>query len=251
MSRVEAPTAWPYTTGTGIKLLIIDTGVGPHEDLNVPFAFNCIYGQQTNDAIGHGTAVAGIAAALNNSVDVVGVSAGVSLWSANAWDNTVNKITASQLACSIDVGRVNNVSVVNMSIRLDTASTTVSNEILGGHNLDNILFVAAAGNYLSYGSKIELSAPGDSTGNDGVLTTALSTGSICGALPGLNVGKCNGTSSASPHVAAVAALVRAYNPTMTNAAVRTRLGCSARYLGDPTYYGNGMVQARRAVLGIC
>ena len=283
MSRVQAPTAWSYTTGTGVKLLIIDTGVGPHEDLNVPVAFNCISGQQTNDVTGHGTAVAGIAAALNNSIDVVGVSSGVSLWSANAWDNTVNKITASQLACSIDVGRVNNVSVVNMSIRLDTASTTVSNEIIGGYNLDNILFVAAAGNngalgngyvdypasmaeviavaatmyndtrapYSSYGSKIELSAPGDSTGYDGVLTTALSTGSICGALPGLNVGKCNGTSSASPHVAAAAALVRAYNPTMTNAAVRTRLGCSARYLGDPTYYGNGMVQARRAVLGIC
>ena len=61
----------------------------------------------------------------------------------------------------------------------------------------------------------------------------------------------NDTASASPHVAAAAALVRAYNPTMTNAEVRTRLGCSARYLGNPTYYGNGMVQARGAVLGIC
>ena len=27
LSRVQAPQAWPYSTGSGVKLLIIDTGV--------------------------------------------------------------------------------------------------------------------------------------------------------------------------------------------------------------------------------
>ena len=281
ISRVQAPPAWSYTTGAGVKLLIIDSGVGPHGDLNVSVAFNCIAGG-TNDVKGHGTAVAGAAAAVNNSIDVVGVSPGVSLWSANAWDADSSRVTAAQLACAIDVGRVNAVSVVNMSVGFANPSTTVSNSIIGGYNLDNIVFVAAAGNngnlygaidypatmaeviavaatmyndtrapYSSYGAKIEISAPGDSTGYDGLLTTALPGASMCPAMPGVNVGRCPGTSMASPQVAAVAALVRAYNPSMSNAAVRTRLGCSARYLGDPTYYGNGMVQAKNAVLGIC
>lgn len=105
--------------------------------------------------------------------------------------------------------------------------------------------------YSSVGSKIEIAAPGDSTGYDGVLTTALSGASICPAFSGLHVGKCDGTSMASPHVAAAAALVRAYNPSLTNAAVRNLLDCSARYLGDPRFYGNGLVRAKNALLGIC
>ena len=282
VSRVQAPSAWPYSTGGGVKLLILDTGVGPHEDLSVPVAFNCMPGGVTNDLWGHGTAVAGIAAAVNNSVDVVGVSYGVSLWSANVINKDSGYVTSAQVACSIDVGRVNKVSVINMSFHLINPSTTVSNEITGGYNLDDIVFVAAAGNnvpgdssidypaslaeviavsatmyndtrapYSSVGSKIELAALGDSPGYDGVLTTALQGAPICPAISGLNVGKCDGTSVASPHVAAAAALVRAYNPLFTNAAVRNRLDCSARYLGDPRFYGNGLIRTRNAVLGIC
>ena len=44
VSRVQAPLAWGSSTGNGVKLLIIDTGVGPHEDLTVPVAYNCLGG---------------------------------------------------------------------------------------------------------------------------------------------------------------------------------------------------------------
>ena len=281
IARIQGPQAWPYSTGAGVKLLILDTGVGPHEDLNVAVAYNCL-GGTTADQVGHGTAVAGIAAAVNNGIDVVGGAPGVSLWSGTVWDPTVHNVTASQVACAIDVGRVNKVSVINMSFRLDSAWTTVTSEIQGGYNNDDIVFVAAAGNngayggtvdypaslaqvvavsaimynntlapYSSYGSKIELAAPADSAvALSGVLTTALVGAAECPATVG-NLGFCSGTSSASPHVAAAAALLRAYHPTWNNAAVRNQLDCTAQYIGSSTYFGNGLVRAKTALTVSC
>ena len=60
----------------------------------------------------------------------------------------------------------------------------------------------------------------------------------------------DGTSMATPHVAGVAALVWSYDPTWTNAQIRTALTASAEDLGDPgrdNYYGYGLVQAKAAL----
>jgi serine protease len=61
----------------------------------------------------------------------------------------------------------------------------------------------------------------------------------------------DGTSMATPHVAAVAALIWACNPSISNAAVRDALDTSARdkgVAGRDTSYGYGIVQARAALL---
>jgi serine protease len=60
----------------------------------------------------------------------------------------------------------------------------------------------------------------------------------------------DGTSMATPHVSAVAALVWSYNPAWTNTRVRTALEKSALDLGAvgrDNYYGNGLVQAKAAL----
>lgn len=71
-----------YANSTSGKYIwILDTGIDiDHPDLNVislfPFAKSFIAGQTYDDGNGHGTHVAGIAAAKNNTIGSVGVSAG-------------------------------------------------------------------------------------------------------------------------------------------------------------------------------
>lgn len=275
VSRVQAPSAWGLTTGSGVKLLILDSGVGPHQDLNVSVGFRCVDTTQAiNDMIGHGTAVAGVAAALSNSLDVRGIAYGASLWSANVIDAT-GYVSSAEVACAIDVGRTNGVFAVNMSFHLPP-TTTVTDAIASGYSA-GMFFAAAAGNngnysgeidypatlsqvvavaavdsnnvhslYSSFGAKIELSAPADT-----VITTGLSGATICAATITSTVGKCVGTSIASPHVAAAAALLKAYNPSWSNIMVRQRLDCSGLYLGDTTLYGNGLLRIHTALVGAC
>ena len=75
--------------------------------------------------------------------------------------------------------------------------------------------------------------------------------SACPSTGGGTIGPCNGTSIAAPHVAAAAAILKAYNPTWTNVFIRDRLNCAALYLGDPIYYGNGLLRINSALDGIC
>jgi len=60
----------------------------------------------------------------------------------------------------------------------------------------------------------------------------------------------DGTSMATPHVSAVAALVWSWDPTLTNVEIRNALTATAQDLGTAgrdVYYGYGLVQARAAL----
>jgi hypothetical protein len=59
----------------------------------------------------------------------------------------------------------------------------------------------------------------------------------------------DGTSMATPHVSAVAALLWSWKPSLTNAQIRTAMNSTALDLGTAgrdNYYGNGLVQAYNA-----
>src|SRR2546421_6626528 len=69
--------------GTGsvlVPIAIIDTGSGPHPDLNVVGGTSCV-GGNNRDGNGHGTPVAGIAAAKDGGSGVVGIAPGAPIYS--------------------------------------------------------------------------------------------------------------------------------------------------------------------------
>jgi subtilisin family serine protease len=83
---------------------ILDTGVDrDHPDLNVVGGYNCTSSKRDSwdDNNGHGTHVAGIVGALDNSFGVVGVAPGVRIWSVKVLDHKGNGFV-SWLVCGID-----------------------------------------------------------------------------------------------------------------------------------------------------
>jgi subtilisin family serine protease len=85
-------------------------------------------------------------------------------------------------------------------------------------------------------------------GNDGAALLAKVGSSTTMSVDASNYALFDGTSMATPHVSAVAALVWSYFPTCTAAQMRTSLARGAEDLGDPgrdVKFGFGLVQARR------
>jgi len=122
-----------------------------------------------------------------------------------------------------------------------------------------VLTVAAtnrAGNlawYSNSGTSVEISAPGGETNRraaDGVLST-LNAGTT---VPGANVYRYyQGTSMATPHVAGVASLLFALQPSLTPAQVQLILQVSATPFPSgstctPAYCGSGILNAAAALL---
>ncbi|MEW6523658.1 MAG: S8 family serine peptidase [Bacillota bacterium] len=73
VSRIGAPEVWCQTTGLGVKVAVLDTGIdGGHTDVVVAGGTSFVPGTSWQDDNGHGTHVADTIAA-DNSQDIVGV----------------------------------------------------------------------------------------------------------------------------------------------------------------------------------
>src|SRR5712691_9517844 len=102
-----------------IAVAVIDTGSGPHTDLNIAGGKNCQTGSSFNDGNGHGTHVAGTIGAINNSAGVVGVAPGIPIYSVRVLDNRGSG-KWSNVICGIDWVTANaaslHIKVANMSL---------------------------------------------------------------------------------------------------------------------------------------
>lgn len=90
--------------GSGRHAWVIDTGIDlGHSDLNVGYGANFVLlgKNTTKDGNGHGTHVAGIIGAINNSVGVVGVAAGATVHPVRVLDNSGSG-TIDQVIAGVD-----------------------------------------------------------------------------------------------------------------------------------------------------
>jgi len=218
----------------------------------------------------HGTHVSGtIAAVGNNGIGVIGVCPNAKIMPLKFLDNTGSGFTSDAVR-AIDFGIANGARVFNASWGGGPRSQALADAIQRARAA-GILFVTAAGNdslnndtnpdYPSGYEKesdnvitVAASTPADglaSFSNFGVSTVDLAAPgvSILSTVPGNRYAYFDGTSMATPHVSAVAALVWSYFPTCSGSQIRTSLNNSALDLGTAgrdVHFGYGLVQAKAA-----
>jgi subtilisin len=161
ITRIEADQSskFEFTSDTwnnAIAVAVIDTGSGPHSDLNVVGGKNCSTGASYGDGNGHGTHVAGTIGAKNNTSGVVGVAPWIPIYSVRVLNNAGSG-SWSSVICGIEwvttYGPGLNIKVANMSLggtgkEDGTCSTTKDalHKAICGSVGKGVTYVVAAGN---------------------------------------------------------------------------------------------------------
>jgi len=146
-----------------VDVAVLDTGIDPkHPDLNLAGSVSFVPGG-VGDPHGHGTHVAGIIAARDNGIGVVGVAPGARLWSVRV----LNKKGLGSWSDIIDgldwvAARANQIEVANLSLSDDlTSDNAVVRAAFDGLVAKGVTVVAAAGNADVNGPKeASLAIPG-------------------------------------------------------------------------------------------
>lgn len=268
--KIQAPAAWDVSMGNNVKIAIIDSGVdAAHPDLagKVVTGYNFYNNNSdTSDDCGHGTGVAGIAAAVtNNGIGIAGMAPSSMIMPIKAASQCSGNY--SSMMSGIVYAADNGARVINISMGGPVDLTYLSDAVNYARSKGAIV-VAPVGNdnstipfypasypatfavagtlqgdmrYLSsnYGSQVDIAAPATP-----IYTTWWST------TDGSIYTYAGGTSDAAPHVAGVAALLFAHNPNYIVDQVEQILRGSSDDLGDTgwdQYYGCGRINAYKAL----
>ena len=267
--NIASAGAWDITTGvTQIVVAVCDTGVDvTHPDLvrNLILPGWNTYLNNTNciDTYGHGTAVAGCAAAIgNNSIGMAGMAWNVKILPIRiTYQDGIGSAYITDIADGIVYGSDHSAKVVNVSFGGFSYSTIITAadyargkgalvvfaagndglDLTGSADSASILLVGATtsfdsrASFSNYGAPIDVVAPGES-----ILTCVM----------GGTYGYWSGTSFSAPITAGLAALIFSVNPSFTPAQVATLITSSCKDLGatgDDSVYGFGLIQAAGAV----
>jgi len=245
MLKMAAPSAWAVSTGSSsVTVAVVDTGVDySHPDL----AANCVSGydfvnhdSDPMDDNGHGTHCAGSIAAIgNNGVGIAGVT-----WSSKIMPlkflNSGGSGYTSDALSAFAWGYAKGVRIFSNSwggygtdTSLQSAINTYSDAIFicaagnDGYNIDSYTFSPAG---LSCANIISVAATSSSDAlaswsNYGATTVDVAAPgvSIYSCKPGSSYQYMSGTSMATPHVAGLAALVKAVNSGYTMAQIKSAI----------------------------
>ena len=284
---IKATSAWEETKGgDDIVIAIIDTGVDLlHPDLDEKI-YSSGYDFVNNDSDatddeGHGTHVAGIAAAAtHNNEGIAGVAWNCKILPVKILDN-LGEGDFSALIEGIIWAADNGADVLNISAGGDFPSVSLENALKYAYDKD-IVIVASAGNdggaviypaaYDAYclavaatndsDERVDFSNSGGWESNVGPEIDVAAPGEeIVSLVPTWYFGEGffpygigSGTSMASPHVAGLAALIKSVKPHLTAAQIMNVIRYSAddvnytNYLGKDNYIGYGRINMKTALV---
>ncbi|CAI6056841.1 S8 family peptidase [Cohnella sp. JJ-181] len=264
IARIAAPPVWKRTKGRCARLAVVDTGIARNPDLTIAGGVNTIDGKSFADDNGHGTHVAGIAAATGRK-RIYGAAPRVKLYAVKALDEFGIGFV-SDIAEGIDWCIKNSMDVINMSFGL-AADSRVLREAVARARRRGIVMTASAGNEGPDNAAIDAPAryPGvlaisATTRGDRVASFSSRGRGIALAAPGVNIlstapgrgyVRMSGTSMSSPHAAGGAALLRALAPRLSAACLSRRLVAAAKPLpGGRRAVGAGLLQVSPAAATI-
>ena len=274
LHKIGAETAWDETKGSGVTVAVIDTGISRVKDLQetkfvkgYDFVNNRV---EATDDNGHGTHVAGtIAQSTNNGYGVAGIAYEASLMPLKVLSVTGGG-TVADIAEAIRYAADNSADVINLSLGGLGESHLLQEAVDYAHQ-KGVVIVAAAGNanqnsasyparyphvigvaaidstgekapYSNFGAGVDISAPGGGAAG-GILQETIQPETGEGIFAALQ-----GTSMAAPHVAGVAALVKAVGIKEPDEVLNV-LKQSSRSIQDDAlnYFGSGHLDAAGAV----
>lgn len=258
-------TAWNTGySGKGVKIAIIDSGIGPHDDLKVTKSVSFIATDETHvDRNGHGTHVAGIIGALDNNIGVKGIAPDAELYALKVFDEDGIGYT-SDVIRAIDWSIEHNIDIINLSLASKVGSAAYE-QIVNRAYEEGSLLVAAAGNdtgtnpsvdtveypakyssaiavasvnhnnekgfYSSIGPAVEIAAPGER-----IYSTYLGNTYVMQS----------GTSLATAFISGQLALMKEAYPSLSNAQLRKKMIDDAIDLGPKgrdSIFGYGLLQS--------
>lgn len=254
LNAVNAPAAWDRETGSSaVRIAIVDTGVDvAHPDLvgKIAGTYNAV-DDSTNvtDDDGHGTFVAGIAAAAtDNGVGVAGAGYDTDLLAVKVAESS-GIVTTDDEAAGIIWAADHGARIINVSLA-GSAPSEVEQDAVSYAQAHGSLVIGAAGNaggstpsypaaypnvvavgatdgagrasFSDYGSWVTLAAPGVA-----IHSTTPVAGSVLFGAGTTGYGTADGTSFAAPIVAGAAALVLATDPSLSATQLRSILVASS------------------------
>ncbi len=263
ISRIGADKIWDTTTGVGVTVAVIDTGIEmTHPDLlgKVTKGYDFVNDKESpEDDNGHGTHVAGIVTAARNDLGTVGVSHGTTVMPIKVL-NSIGSGYVSDVAKGIYWAVDNGAQVINLSLGTpedtDVLRTAVNYAASKG-----VPMVAAAGN--NYGAPCQYPAAYSNVvcvvATDSANRLA-SFSNIGGQLAAPGVSNystflggtykyLSGTSMAAPHVAGSLAILRGICTDCTSSELVSTLRDTAIDLGaegTDIIFGYGLVDLRAA-----
>jgi subtilisin family serine protease len=269
LQLVGAPDAWDVTQGAGVTVAVVDTGLDvSHPDLDgrvLPEIDLLPDVTPLPEQNAHGTRVASLIAGALNGVGMAGVAPQASILPVAALDPSGvgdSSTVAAAIIAAADAGA----RVINLSLGGPDRDPVLDQACAYAYSKGAVL-VAAAGNSFQFGNEVQYPAASpdvvavasvDATGTPSAFSNtgphidiAAPGQDVLAAVPFASYDRENGTSFATPHVAAAAALVAAANPALSAAQIISAVTLTAQDdvsgNGRDDQLGYGIVRADRAV----